>query len=743
MRRLRSVLAASFAFLLVAGDDPLRAGAQELPGSEPPPVSELEDEPGPSDRTPPRLSHIDGAASFWRDGAEAWSEARVNTPLAAGDQLFVDNGANLELQIGPRDFLRVASNSQLALDSDESDYQQYRLTNGRAALDLRGLQPGQSVEIDTPHGAFTIDHNGYYRTEVGADATTFVARRGGRATVTPAGGELTAITSNQQVVVRRDDVESFAATEMDAWDRWNDERSDGLVQAASYRHVPEAVYGVDDLDHNGRWRVVPDYGSVWFPTRVASNWAPYTTGRWMRDPYYGWSWIDDASWGWAPFHYGRWVYVDRYWGWAPGPIVARPYYAPALVAFFSAGPVTVGVNLGGAPLLGWTPLGWGEPCRPWWGPPRYAGRPRWFGWGGPRVTINQYNNINVYRNARARDGVVVVGRDHFARGPVDSHRVRSRDWSNLREVRGALPVQSDPSRVVGGARRGNRPPDSFLDRRVIATRRVAATPSGRGFARHAEAPSNPAAQLVPSPREARARGAVPRSMREQAGADRRVPSPRFEAVRGGRSNDLRQAPARIAESTPSEPRQSGARARGAPRLAQSPAPRPPSSMRTSPNGFQQRDASRSEARRSAARSDMPRAEVRNMPSPRVETRSNARSSRMQPRVTAARRIESRSIPSPRVESRRSAPRPEMHRTQARPSRVEARADSVMPDRARPRSPRVVAQNAPSSRAATQPRANGRGNAGAANRDPRRSVGEVPDLGAANGADARGGRRGAR
>ena len=91
---------------------------------------------------------------------------------------------------------------------------------------------------------------------------------------------------------------------------------------------------------------VPRYGSVWFPSNVASSWAPYTTGRWILDPYYGWTWIDDAPWGWAPFHYGRWVYVDRFWGWAPGPIVARPYYAPALVAFFSAGPISIGVSLG-------------------------------------------------------------------------------------------------------------------------------------------------------------------------------------------------------------------------------------------------------------------------------------------------------------------------------------------------------------------------------------------------------------
>jgi len=49
---------------------------------------------------------------------------------------------------------------------------------------------------------------------------------------------------------------------------------------------------------------------------VPAGWAPYTNGRWLWDPVYGYSWVDYAPWGWAPFHYGRWVY-NGYWG---GPL---------------------------------------------------------------------------------------------------------------------------------------------------------------------------------------------------------------------------------------------------------------------------------------------------------------------------------------------------------------------------------------------------------------------------------------
>jgi len=46
------------------------------------------------------------------------------------------------------------------------------------------------------------------------------------------------------------------------------------------------------------------------------------------DQPWGWTWVDDAAWGFAPFHYGRWVYAG-YWAWSPGPVYVRPIYAPA------------------------------------------------------------------------------------------------------------------------------------------------------------------------------------------------------------------------------------------------------------------------------------------------------------------------------------------------------------------------------------------------------------------------------
>ena len=88
-------------------------------------------------------------------------------------------------------------------------------------------------------------------------------------------------------------------------------------------------------------------GQTTSTTTGVGGWCP-STGRYgsrpgpLRDgrrtppdpgftiPIYGWTWVDTAPWGWAPYHHGRWVHVNGYWGWAPGPAVVRPVYAPGL-----------------------------------------------------------------------------------------------------------------------------------------------------------------------------------------------------------------------------------------------------------------------------------------------------------------------------------------------------------------------------------------------------------------------------
>src|SRR2546428_629580 len=290
--------------------------------------------------TPPRVSYIYGEVSFWRPGAEDWAPARVNTPLAPGDVLYSGSGGNVEIQVGPRAFVRAAEATQIGLDNQEPDFLQLRVTGGHAALDVRELAAGHTVELGTPNAVFTVERTGFYRVGVGPDSTTFTTYRGGMATMTAAGGAPTQIAANQQVVITGTEasrVETDAAPQLTAWDRWNYERTNYLLQSTSIRNLPPAVYGAEALEQHGSWRTVETYGAVWVPASVSPGWVPYSAGRWIWDPRFGWTWLDDAPWGWAPYHYGRWVFVGSYWAWAPGPVIVRPVYSPALVVFLGGG----------------------------------------------------------------------------------------------------------------------------------------------------------------------------------------------------------------------------------------------------------------------------------------------------------------------------------------------------------------------------------------------------------------------
>ena len=92
------------------------------PASSQDPASAQDDEALGFERTPPRLSFTDGEVSFLRPGADDWTPARVNTALAAGDELYTAQSANLELQIGARAFVRAGENTQLGLTSLEPDF---------------------------------------------------------------------------------------------------------------------------------------------------------------------------------------------------------------------------------------------------------------------------------------------------------------------------------------------------------------------------------------------------------------------------------------------------------------------------------------------------------------------------------------------------------------------------------------------------------------------------------------------
>lgn len=451
---------------------------------------------------PARLGVAEGQVSFWRPGVDSWEPARVNTALVAGDVIQAGADGTAEIQIGSRDFVRLTANTQLSFVAFDRRIARFRVASGLASFDLRSATLDRAIAIDTVNAAILVNARGYYRLDARGGATRLTVRRGGQAALMLADGTSLNVPANEELIVpevARPVAERRVAAEADAWDRWNDARSDFHAQSPSLHQLPSEIYGVSDLDRYGSWRSVDSYGSVWVPA-VEPGWVPYSAGRWQWDPVYGWTWVDDAPWGWSTSHYGRWVYLDGYWAWAPGPRVARPIYAPALVAFYGAGAG-----------IGWVALGWDEPLVPWWGRPGFRGSLWWAGWGGPRQ-VRDPDRI-VHRNRQVPHAVMGMRDDRFGRDHVRDARLPSLSERDLRDIRGDHPVRPIPGTVA--------PP-----RVATPSSRPAPLPQpSRGAMPRAEVPRMEIPR-VEMPKAEPPRPAAPRPGAPRAGA------PRFEAPAG-------------------------------------------------------------------------------------------------------------------------------------------------------------------------------------------------------------------
>jgi hypothetical protein len=180
-------------------------------------------------RTPPRLSYVDGQASFFRPGAQDWTQAQVNMPLSPGDQLYTGSPGNLEIQIGARAFVRGWANTQIGFENQEPDFLQFKVTSGHASFDLRSLESGRTLEVSTPNAAFTIDQAGYYRVDVMGERTDVITRRGGRVVVSPSDGTSFSIAPSEAVVIEGAEhpvISVTSAPPLDPWDNWNYARTE-------------------------------------------------------------------------------------------------------------------------------------------------------------------------------------------------------------------------------------------------------------------------------------------------------------------------------------------------------------------------------------------------------------------------------------------------------------------------------------------------------------------------------------
>jgi hypothetical protein len=474
--------------------------------------------PARADDDPPgrvaRLGFVSGLMSFSPAGEDEWVNAGINRPLTQGDRLWVDGSGRAELDMGNA-AIRLDGLTSLSILNLDDRTTQLQLAQGVLNVTVRSLQDGEFVEIDTPTLAVTLRQSGSYRIAVDAygNATT-VGVRAGQAEVT---GEGPAYLVNPGQSYHftganlRDYLLSALAVDTD-FDRWSSERERQLARSTSARYVSPEVIGYQELDTYGSWREEAEYGSVWVPNRVAVDWAPYQDGRWAWVQPWGWTWIDNAPWGFAPSHYGRWVHTRGNWCWVPGPRRDRPVYAPALVVFIGGPGFRISA---GGPGVGWFPLGPRDVYRPPYNVSRgYFTRVNISNTRIPPTQVSShYDDHNPagteYVNRRVPGAVTAVPTSAFGQNQSVTRaamRVPMGALSQATVTTGAAIAPTHGS-VTAGAAPGQRPPE-FLRHRPVVTRTPPPTPPA-SFAAQESLLINRAGRPLDSAERARLQGNAP------------------------------------------------------------------------------------------------------------------------------------------------------------------------------------------------------------------------------------------
>lgn len=734
--------------LLVADLGAVRpAYAQATP---PAPPGEEAPQPAQAGDPPARvgwLSNLSGAVSFHAASQDQWATATQNYPFATGDAVWTQPQAQASIMV---DASRIALNGGTELTAQELDQTTFTavLSQGEVFLNLVAMQPGQSVVIETPRGTVQITSNGRYDLYAGdASTPTYVTVVTGAAQFTGLGANTPQTIGPQQTLVASGT--NPVQTQLGALQQ--DPFLTSMLAQIAPPPPPTAVApppvvsqmtGATVLSQYGSWSNEPQVGTVWFP-QVASSWVPYRDGRWAYVQPWGWTWVDNAPWGFAPFHYGRWSEFDGRWGWVPAPAEAevnyatyRPVYAPALVTFLgvAAGIATAAAFSSGD--IGWAPLG---PRDPYY--PPYRVPPQYFNaYNRPYVqnydqfyqrNVTVVNNRVTYRNVQINNINNINTVNNYGGGPGQGFPQRGATFVPREAMLASRPIQTVARPLPQNAHiEAFRPgaPQAALPRPTAATWGVTPAMAQR---EHLPGPPPGAAPRGPAPGPAirpeaahlapGARPAPPPLVQQAAqrpefhpgltarGAGQPAPgqpgagqpgAPRPQALPPLVHGEAAPAPGRPAAVPPGAPRpgfpQQGPAQAPRAEPAGNPAPRPAAAPTPHEQGqhgpvpqaprpaFEAHPANAPQAPRPAPQPQAPRGEAAR-PAPQAP-RPAPQAPRPAPRVEAPR------VEAPRAEAPRAAPQAPRPAPQMQAPRVEApRAEAPRPA---PQAPRPAPHPAP-------------------------------------------------
>jgi hypothetical protein len=274
-----------------------------------------------------RISDVEGQVEF--DAGNGYESATVNVPITEGARLATREDGWAEVQFEDGSTLRLAPDSEIV-------FSELKFSDGGATLTSLDVVQGEaefeiayeergSFQINAQKKSILLNKSGRFR--VRSDSSNpleLVVWEGEVGIQDPDSANEVSVFNNETFVLNPSDASLYdleKGAAVDDLDQWSTQRDDYLSKNASAddSHTKSPYkYGESDLDSDGQYYDVPDYGSLWRPNNVGLDWDPFSNGYWYQSPV-GYTWVSAYRWGWMPYRYGRWIFVNgRGWFWEPG-----------------------------------------------------------------------------------------------------------------------------------------------------------------------------------------------------------------------------------------------------------------------------------------------------------------------------------------------------------------------------------------------------------------------------------------
>jgi len=294
--------------------------------------------------------------------AEGLEYDGVNSPVFPGDRLATDDDQRVEIELAGGSLVHIDRRTQLTFLALPDPYAEFadntvlQLAEGRIRV-AASLGSDEEFRIDTPSATVYPLDDADLRIEVIGDGRTRVLSRRGVAEVVGNGGSVLVrggMRTEVEIGSLPNQPEPYNTFASDGFDLYVEQREASYDEqyaddgTGAYQEIPGEVQPYyQELSSYGSWVETADYGWVWVPGGVASDWRPYYDGYWGYGSQ-GYFWVSNEPWGWAPYHYGRWAWTVGYgWGWVPGRVFAGAWVSWSW----------------GSAYVGWGPLDcWGYPA---------------------------------------------------------------------------------------------------------------------------------------------------------------------------------------------------------------------------------------------------------------------------------------------------------------------------------------------------------------------------------------------